>query len=245
MTFARVAKSSATPHTKEGTDVNELCRGFANAAFDQGAFTNSIVSYDGIIVLFAGVYFDVKNNDKKTNEDTPYLYRAQITTGEMDDYDVIRHSYMNTYFVSNGGEYDITMMAFNDLQGEFKEVKADAATAELKPMEVTVGMYKDLRTLKLTQSDCKIDYEYFIMNVLVTTKGVRVKLLTPMTTEFDNSLPACVELNEKLKALGAVNGIAWANQTKNENEPNNFLKLYIKQPDESVLKLSFISKSKN
>jgi len=241
MTFARVEKASAIHQNTSSSNVDELCHEFANAVFDQGEFSQSLASYDGMAILFAGIYFDVKNNDKQTKDETHYTFRSQITTGDINDYDVIRDSYLYTYFVTNAGDYDITSMAFNDLKGDFKELKASADSGDLKPMEINVGMYKEFRTLRVTQSDCKIDLEFTIMNVMATNHGVKMKLLTPFNSGTDSDIPACIELREKLKSLGSVNRIAYANQTKNDG-PDNYLKLYIKLPDQSIWPLSFKSK---
>ncbi len=240
LTNTSVLESEATDSTRPGSEPSELCHYFQFAAFDQNTFDNYAISYDGMSVLFAGFFFNIKSKEQMSAKGFGYQYTATTFNEDSPDFDIIRSSYGHTYFIKSGGDINLTEMAFNDLKGKMKESRSE--DSELSPIELNVALEKDLKTLTVTQKECHLNYVFYILNVRAKTDGVFIKLVGTHNSVFDSSNPHCVSINENIKRLGSETRISYANQTKSDSDPNNFLKFFIKQADNSFVTWTFGSR---
>lgn len=242
--FASVVKSEATSNSKvDGDDSDTLyerCRSFANAVFIQEPSDNYVISYDEMAVVFPGLHFNVKN--KKESSNMPFKFRASLTTGDLADYDIIRHSYSNIYFVTNGGDVDITEMFFNDLKGKMKSLGGEIDLSDLDRVELKMYLENDLKMMSVSQKECGITYLFYILNARMKKDGVSLKLLATQNAEYDSTNLECLALDAKIRQLGGVTRISYANQTKRTDDPNNILKFYMRQPDGTTEPWTFTSK---
>lgn len=244
LTGTSVIKSEATENTAEGTDPNELCHAYQFAAIDQREFESHVLSYDPMAVVFTEINFNVKNKTKAETETShliTFSYNAAPYSDDKTEFDIVRLNMPHNYFVTNAGAIDVTETAFQDIQGSMNCLKP-LPNSELGPAEITIGKEKDLKTVSVFHRQCKLEYMFYILNVRVRTDGLFMKLLAG-----HNDVPAelseqCAELNNRLMRLGSETKIKYANHTKMENDPDNYLTFYIKLADNSLVPMRFSSK---